>query len=89
MIDIVITDHAMPGMTGLELAQQIQESYPAMPVILASGYAEIENGAEYGDLPRLAKPFRQLDLANAITSARAATSSTAAGSNVVPFAAHV
>ncbi len=85
-IDVVITDHAMPGMTGLELAQQIQESYPGMPVILASGYADIEEVAEYRPLPRLAKPFRQGELAAVISAARGGPQ--AAGSNVVPLVVH-
>ncbi|WP_346767088.1 response regulator [Enterovirga aerilata] len=82
-IDVVITDHAMPGMTGLELVQRIRASYPSLPVILASGYAEIEDAAEYGALPRLAKPFRQAELAAAI----AVASGRAAGrdGNIVPF----
>jgi signal transduction histidine kinase len=82
--DVVITDHAMPGMTGLELAQHIQESYPALPVILASGYADIEALAEYRALPRLAKPFRQGELAAAIAAARGAA---ATESNVVSLIA--
>ena len=69
-IDVVITDHAMPGMTGLELARRIKASHPLLPIILASGYADIEDLAEYGPLPRLAKPFRQVELAAAIAVAR-------------------
>jgi CheY-like chemotaxis protein len=85
-IDVVITDHAMPGMTGLELARHIQQVYPLLPVILASGYAEIEDVAEYGVLPRLAKPFRQSELAAVIA---AACGRTGPGeSNVVPLIVH-
>jgi signal transduction histidine kinase len=84
-IHVVITDHAMPGMTGLELAQHIKQSHPGLPVILASGYADIEDLAEYGALPRLAKPFRQGELAAAIAAARGAASGP---SNVIPLIAH-
>lgn len=38
--DLVITDQTMPGMTGNELAGVIAESWPDLPVILISGYAE-------------------------------------------------
>ena len=38
---MVITDHAMPVMTGLQLAECIQERYPGLPIILATGYAEL------------------------------------------------
>ncbi len=37
-IDVVMTDHAMPAMTGLQLAERIEEKYPGLPVILATGY---------------------------------------------------
>jgi signal transduction histidine kinase len=61
-VDVVITDHAMPGMTGSELARQIRQAWPTLPVILATGYAELPNGEDPG-LPRLSKPYRQEDLA--------------------------
>jgi PAS domain S-box-containing protein len=61
-VDLVITDHAMPSMTGSQLAQQIRERWPALPVVLATGYAELPPGGNE-DLPKLAKPFSQADLA--------------------------
>jgi len=64
-IALVITDHAMPGMTGLQLAKQIQENWPSMPVILASGYADLPDDTVL-NLPRLAKPYRQEQLASLI-----------------------
>jgi CheY-like chemotaxis protein len=64
-IDVVITDHAMPGMTGLELAHEIRERYPDVPVVLATGYAEVKAGSFEG-LPRLSKPFTQRSLAEVI-----------------------
>src|SRR5439155_6135320 len=60
-VDVVVTDHAMPGMTGTELARQIRQAWPGLPVILATGYAELPNGEEPG-LPRLSKPYRQDEL---------------------------
>jgi PAS domain S-box-containing protein len=64
-IDVVITDQAMPLMTGSELAVAIRAEKPDLPVILATGYAELPPGAD-GGLPRLSKPFRQHQLADAI-----------------------
>jgi PAS domain S-box-containing protein len=64
--DLVITDHAMPKMTGIELAQKIARRY-STPIILATGYAELPMGAD-GGLPRLSKPYRQEALAAAIAS---------------------
>ena len=50
----------MPGMTGIELARRIRRA--GLPIILATGYAELPN-AEIPGLPRLAKPYRQSELA--------------------------
>ncbi len=58
--DIVVTDHLMPGMTGTELAVSVRRRRPGLPVLVISGYAEVEGVA--ADLPRLTKPFRQVDL---------------------------
>ncbi|WP_017968190.1 hybrid sensor histidine kinase/response regulator [Rhizobium leguminosarum] len=66
-VDLVICDHAMPRMTGAQLAQAIRNEWPEMPIILASGYAEIPQGADIVDLPRLGKPFSQAQLAEAIS----------------------
>jgi PAS domain S-box-containing protein len=78
-IDIVLTDHAMPGMTGTELARRIRQTYPGLPIVLATGYAELPHGdGEDLGLPRLAKPYRQEDLAAAIASVQAAA-------NVIPL----
>lgn len=79
-VDLVITDHAMPGMTGTELSRQIRKAWPAMPIILATGYAELPNGEDPG-LPRLAKPYKQEDLAEQIARL---TDSGGAG-NVIPI----
>jgi CheY-like chemotaxis protein len=63
--DLIITDHAMPRMTGSQLADQVRARYPALNIILASGYAELPPDA-LGDVERLSKPFSQADLANAV-----------------------
>jgi signal transduction histidine kinase len=60
--DLVITDHAMPGMTGTELAARIRGSWPKLPVVIATGYAELPGDGDPG-LPRLSKPYRQQELA--------------------------
>ncbi|MGA7069993.1 PAS domain S-box protein [Bradyrhizobium sp.] len=70
-IDLMITDQLMPDMTGSELASRIRAENSHMPIILATGYAELAPGEGQG-LPRLAKPFSQRELAEAI--ARAVTS---------------
>lgn len=64
-IEVVVTDHAMPNMTGLELAGLIREQWPWIPVILASGYADLMNIDEV-PFRRLEKPYRQGALASCI-----------------------
>ncbi|MBS4045089.1 MAG: PAS domain S-box protein [Alphaproteobacteria bacterium] len=65
-IDLLITDEAMPQMTGLQLAKVVQAERPGLPIILATGYAEVPRDAM---LPKLSKPFFQEDLARAVASA--------------------
>ncbi|MET3841400.1 PAS domain-containing hybrid sensor histidine kinase/response regulator [Bradyrhizobium sp. OAE829] len=57
-IDLMMTDHVMPGMTGIELAAATRQVRPSLPILLATGYAELPDGAQL-DLPRLAKPYHQ------------------------------
>ncbi len=64
-IDVVITDYAMPGMTGLDLANQIKQLRPKIPVIIATGYAELPSDAALG-FPRLTKPYSQQELSEAL-----------------------
>ncbi len=66
-IELVITDHAMPGMTGTELAAHIRRSWPWLPVVIATGFAELPVDGDLA-LPRLAKPYRQQELAELVAS---------------------
>lgn len=63
--DLVVTDHLMPDhlmpdLHGTELARQLRERRPGLPVLIISGYAGVEGIAP--DLPRLVKPFRRAEL---------------------------
>jgi CheY-like chemotaxis protein len=69
-IDLVITDHVMPGMSGVELARRLRQSRPDLRVILASGYADLVSGDKLDfPLPRLPKPFLQADISRVISQA--------------------
>jgi signal transduction histidine kinase/CheY-like chemotaxis protein len=57
-LDLMMTDHVMPGMTGIELATASRKLRPSLPILLATGYAELPDGAQL-ELPRLAKPYHQ------------------------------
>jgi CheY-like chemotaxis protein len=80
--DLVITDHAMPGMTGAELAKHIRDMRPDLPIILATGYAEVPSNLIAG-MPRLDKPYRIDKLASMIA---AVVSQRAVNVNVTPAA---
>jgi signal transduction histidine kinase/ActR/RegA family two-component response regulator len=69
-VDVVITDHAMPAMTGLQLAEMIQRRYPGLPIILATGYAELPRDPAALGLLKLTKPCSQQEIAVAIHTVR-------------------
>ena len=66
VVDLIMTDHAMPGMTGTELAVIAQQKRPRLPVLLATGYADLPNGQK-SELPRLSKPYNQSQLQTEIS----------------------
>ena len=70
--DLLLTDHAMPGMSGLQLADMIRAREPDLPIVLMTGFADLppeEVSVGGVELPRLAKPFWQADLAAAVSVA--------------------
>jgi PAS domain S-box-containing protein len=66
-IDVVITDQAMPVMTGTQLIEVLRARRPALPIILATGYAELSQGVS-ASIGRLSKPFTQRALAEALAA---------------------
>jgi FixJ family two-component response regulator len=63
---LVITDQAMPGMTGIQLASTLRSARPELPILLVSGYADLP--ADTPDqLRNLNKPFDQAALAQAVS----------------------
>jgi PAS domain S-box-containing protein len=65
-VDLLITDFAMPKMNGAELARQAAVIRPGLPILLATGYAELPPGNTV-NLPRIGKPFRQEQLQSEIS----------------------
>jgi PAS domain S-box-containing protein len=66
-VAVVVTDFAMPGMTGEALAARVAEGWPGLPVILATGHAGPWPEAEEGAL-RLAKPFGLAQLSEVLAA---------------------
>ena len=64
--DLLVTDHLMPGMTGAQLAHALKADWPALPVLIVSGYAEA--GGVDPDFQRLTKPFRADELAASLSA---------------------
>lgn len=65
-IDLLVTDHIMPQMTGAELAHAAMQRRPGLRILVVSGYSDAIGLSSA--LPRLEKPFRQSDLAAQIAA---------------------
>jgi signal transduction histidine kinase/ActR/RegA family two-component response regulator len=80
---LMITDVVMPGMNGVELARIARKSLPDLPIVFASGYADVRTfGEELVDENLLRKPYRIADLAARISTALA---ERPPGGNVIEF----
>lgn len=68
--DLLLTDISMPGMDGVELAHRLQQRFPALRVLLASGYSERLLGLDLdaARLRLLAKPYRSAELTEAVAA---------------------
>ena len=59
--DAVMTDVSLPGMSGIELAKKLVETYPSLPVVIASGYGtlnvEFLMGQRLQNVMVLPKPY--------------------------------
>jgi signal transduction histidine kinase len=67
-IGLIITDHAMPEMSGMELASQIRKIRPGLPIILTTGYAGLQVDDRHVGPHRIDKPYRLEELASLIVS---------------------
>jgi PAS domain S-box-containing protein len=62
--ELLVTDQLMPGLSGTDLAIRLRERFAGLPVLIVSGYADLESLSP--TFPHLSKPFRQAELAAAL-----------------------
>jgi CheY-like chemotaxis protein len=67
-IDLLVTDQAMPNMTGLQLVEKVRAILPDLPVVVATGYGDILQSGK-ACVTKLAKPFTQAELEQALVDA--------------------
>jgi CheY-like chemotaxis protein len=64
--DLVVTDFTMPGMNGTELARQLKQLVPSLPIVMITGFVNrVENGEDAVDAI-LPKPFSLDEMRQAI-----------------------
>lgn len=67
-IAILLTDVAMPGMDGIELASMVRERWPGIRIVIASGHVDSAPGDGREDLVYVHKPFTPGQLIEALQS---------------------
>lgn len=71
-VDLVLTDHRMPNMSGVELMREVRHRHPGLPVILSTGYtdeSELRSALSEHDVRVLYKPWTPTDLREAVDGA--------------------
>ena len=76
--DLLITDHLMPGMTGAALAAQVRQTYPGLPILMITGYANLTDDERAG-IEVIGKPVRLDELAERIAKLLASAPGTVVG----------
>jgi two-component system NtrC family sensor kinase len=64
--DVVFTDVVMPGMTGIELAQEIRRYHADLPVVLTSGYSHVLSESGSDGFEVLQKPYSMEQLSRVL-----------------------
>ena len=69
VVDLVVSDVQMGGLSGLDLLKSVKKLYPNMPFLLMTAYATIDHAVEamkYGAIDYMAKPFAPEVLLNMV-----------------------
>jgi CheY-like chemotaxis protein/anti-sigma regulatory factor (Ser/Thr protein kinase) len=77
-LDLLMTDQAMPEMTGIQLAEIVRQKKPGLPILLATGYTDLP-ASKLANLPRLSKPYQQAQLQAEIEKLLAASKAAHTG----------
>ena len=84
-IDLVLLDFAMPGMSGVEVARQVQLKYPTIPILFVTGYADKIAFRDVGEERIIKKPFVGEELAEKVNAALVNGIPRRGGKVVVPL----
>ena len=88
--DLVLTDVRLPGMTGLEVTRRIRQHYPALSVIVMTGFGSMETAVEAireGAFDYISKPMNLEELKGTVSRALAHHARASNGSQQSPAAA--
>jgi len=84
-VDLVLLDFAMPGMSGIEVAGQIESRFPQVPILFVTGYADKSALGTVGEERIVRKPFIGDELVRKVDTALARTPMSESQSTVVPL----
>ncbi|WP_156114967.1 response regulator [Pseudomonas sp. ML96] len=65
--DVLVTDHIMPDKSGTQLARELRQRLPNLPVLVLTGYSNLSPEQMHG-FDVLAKPFRRSEIAERLSS---------------------
>jgi DNA-binding response OmpR family regulator len=68
-VDLVLLDFAMPGMSGVEVARQIQQKFSTLPILFVTGYADKAAFADVSEERIIKKPFIGNELTTKVNAA--------------------
>lgn len=68
-IDVLVTDWALPGMDGLELARRLQSRHESLAAVVVSGFVDAAPACDRAGVPFVRKPFAPDDLVGAVEAA--------------------
>jgi PAS domain S-box-containing protein len=82
--DVMVTDYAMPGLSGVDLVVLAREIQPGLPAIVMTGFAEVDTSRIASIAEPLRKPFLRQNLIDAVTAVQAAPRQSRNGEALTP-----